>query len=129
MKAVQKQVTILDKTEIKRTGVTLYTILSSDKVTKYFATSQAGKCTLCECKGFEIRHTCRHAQYIEQVEAMSHYDVNAVASKIVTSVLIGDAYDDMAAEKVQSIEAVRQAAYAEAQNSGLAGSYKASWYR
>jgi hypothetical protein len=36
-------------------------------------------------------------------------------------------YDDMAAEKVQSIEAVK-AAYAQAQTSGLAGSYKASWY-
>lgn len=110
MKAVQKQVTILDKTEIKRTGVTLYTILSSDNVTKYFATSQAGKCTLCECKGFEIRHTCRHAQYIEQLEAMSHYDVNAVASKIVAGVLIGDAYEVRGVELVQSLAQIRREA-------------------
>ncbi len=50
-----------------------------------------------------------------------------VVNRAMADAKIGTCYDDMAEEKAQRIEAVK-AAYAEAQTSGLAGSYKAKWY-
>ncbi len=94
----------------------------------------------CNCKcGIECNHTkeCKHLRAVKEVVearkqvATPAYDVVGAALTVVNRAMadakIGTCYDDMAEEKAQRIEAVK-AAYAEAQNSGLAESYKASWY-
>src|SRR5579885_1713979 len=79
----QKVVNILSRTVIVRTGVILYEILSSDGETKYFATYKAGGEVFCECKGFEFRGKCRHAEYIREAEATYRYDILSQAEDIV----------------------------------------------
>ena len=118
----QKQADILER-KVLRNGVVLYTILGSKGYT-YFITVTNGKvdeATHQDCPGFCQFHKCYHVR-----------DVLAMEGEIAAEAKMNayrTCYDDMAAEKTASIEAVRQAAYAEAQNSGLAGSYRAEWYR
>jgi len=80
-----KSVNILSRDVIALTGVILYTILSSNGLDKYFATVKDGK-VFCECKGFEYRGTCRHAQYIEQCELVASFDIHSAVDEIVESV-------------------------------------------
>src|SRR5260221_5088620 len=133
MKAVQKQVTILERKLIIRTGVILYTLLSSDGISKYFATVKDGKC-FCECKGFGFGK-CYHSDFINVIESLGvklvaecvGYSVYKIGETLVEISKPSDwtaavaeiqaerkmaaylnTYDDMAAEKTASIEAVRE---------------------
>lgn len=94
-----KNVNILSRDVIKRNGVILYTILSSDGITKYFATVEHGKVTAHDCPGYINRGTCRHAQYIEQAEAIAQYDVVGKALQVVNQAMInakiGTFYEDV----------------------------------
>jgi hypothetical protein len=114
----QKQVQVIERTEIKRTGLVLYEVLSSNGVDTHYVTIK-GTEVFCTCKGFEYGK-CYHSRELlaAECELVAEAKMNAYRT----------CYDDMAAEKTASIEAVK-AAYAKAQTSGIAGTYKASWYR
>lgn len=124
----QKVVQVIARYFIKRNHAVVYSVRSSNGADTYCTTIINGKATGCTCPATK---PCYHMVQLEAKEAARKELVAAehelVAERKMAAYL--NAYDDMAAEKTASIEAVRQAAYAEAQTSGIAGSYKASWYR
>lgn len=123
----QKVVQVIARYFIKRNHAVVYSVRSSNGADTYCTTIINGKATGCTCPAtkpcyhmvqLEVKEAARKeaekqtsdAQYIEQLEAMAHYDVNAVASKIVAGVLIGDAYEVRDVELVQSLAQIRREA-------------------
>ena len=101
----QKQVQVIERTEIKPTGLVLYEVLSSNGVDKHYVTIKGNE-VFCTCEGFNGKyHKCYHTCQLvaAEHELIAEAKMNAYRH----------CYDDMAAEKVQSIEAVRRLSEAE----------------
>ncbi len=103
----QKVVNVIARYFMKRNGHVVYAVRSSNGVDTYCTTIINGKATGCTCPATK---PCYHMIQLEAKEA-ARKDLVAAESELVaeakkTAYL--NCYDDMAAAKVASIEAVRE---------------------